>query len=110
MKIKEINWFVKLLTFGNVKGITLAPFGIYIQKDYLNWEWVINHENIHWKQQIEMLIIPFYLWYFIEWFIKLFIYGKRAYRNISFEREAYDNQFNPDYLKIRKQYSWIQQI
>jgi hypothetical protein len=38
----------------------------------------------------EMLYIPFYLWYGVEWLVKLFCKGN-AYRNISFEREAYDN-------------------
>jgi hypothetical protein len=38
----------------------------------------------------EILYIPFYLWYGVEWLIKLFYKGN-AYRNLSFEREAYDN-------------------
>jgi hypothetical protein len=38
----------------------------------------------------EMLYIPFYLWYGVEWLIKLLCKGN-AYRNLSFEREAYDN-------------------
>ena len=54
-----------------------------------------NHEKIHGKQQIELLIIPFYLIYFIEWLAK-------GYYNISFELEAYDNQNNEKYLKTRK--------
>jgi hypothetical protein len=29
-----------------------------------------------------------------------------AYRNISFEREAYANQRNLDYLNSRRPYSW----
>ena len=59
---------------------------------------------IHWKQQMEMLIIPFYVWYFIEWVIKLFKYGKKAYYNISFEREA--NQRS----EYRKPFAWIKYI
>ena len=68
---------------------------------------IINHEKIHWKQQMEMLIIFFYFWYLIEWFIRLFINGKAAYRSLSFEREAYDNDDNLEYLKTRKPYSWL---
>lgn len=57
----------------------------------------------------EMLYIPFYLQYVIEWLIKLFCKGN-AYRNISFEREAYDNQYNLDYTKTRKHYSWLKRL
>lgn len=49
----------------------------------------LNHEAIHTAQMKEMLYVGFYLWYVIEWLVKLFIYGEQAYRNISFEREAY---------------------
>jgi hypothetical protein len=49
---------------------------------------LINHESIHTEQMKEMLYVPFYLWYVIEWLIKLFGKGN-AYKNISFERESY---------------------
>ena len=39
---------------------------------------VINHESIHTLQMKEMLYIFFYLWYFIEWVIRLFINGKKV--------------------------------
>lgn len=58
----------------------------------------INHEQIHTEQMKEMLYVPFYLWYGVEWLVKLFCKGN-AYRNLSFEREAYSNQYNLDYLK-----------
>lgn len=44
-----------------------------------------------------MLFIFFFLWYFIEWTVKLFKYGvkdNKAYYNLSFEREAYINEHN----------------
>lgn len=118
LRLKKMNWFVKILTFGWASAITLAPFAIYFNKrtwnyqnDHINeWNRIVNHESIHWKQQLEMLIIPFYLWYFIEWIIKIFIYGKKAYVNLSFEREAYDNDDNLDYLKTRKHYAWVKYI
>lgn len=71
----------------------------------------LNHEAIHTAQMKELLYIGFYLWYVIEWFIKLFVYGrKEAYRNISFEQEAYEHQHDYDYLKKRKHYAWCQMI
>lgn len=65
-----------------------------------------NHEAIHTAQMKELLFVFFYLWYGIEWLVRLFQYRdrKEAYYNISFEREAYVNQSNPDYLKSRKHY------
>ena len=70
---------------------------------------LFNHESIHTAQMKEMLYIPFYLWYVIEWLIKLF--GKdSAYRSISFEREAYTNQDDLNYLKTRKHYCWIKRL
>ena len=57
----------------------------------------------------EMMYIPFYILYVVEWLIKLFCKGN-AYRNISFEREAYDNQYNLDYIKTRKHYNWIKRL
>lgn len=65
-----------------------------------------NHERIHTAQMRELLYLFFYLFYVIEWIVRLFQYRdrKEAYLNISFEREAYVNQSNTDYLKSRKDY------
>ena len=53
---------------------------------------------IHAQQQKELLIVGFYLVYIFEWVFK-------GYDNISFEKEANDNQENLDYLKSRKHYA-----
>lgn len=73
-------------------------------------KYVINHESIHTRQQLEMLFLPFYLFYVIEWLIKLCIYRNwnLAYRNISFEREAYRFGHDLTYLKHRKPFTWLQ--
>ena len=86
--IKRMNLFVRIITLGWADAITLAPFGIYIKKERLCSITIREHEAIHWRQQMEMFILPFYVWYLIEWIIKLFRYGKRAYYNLSFERAA----------------------
>ncbi|MBR8703498.1 hypothetical protein [Porphyromonas levii] len=65
----------------------------------------INHERIHTAQMKEMGYILFYVWYFIEWLVRLPFKGN-AYRNISFEREAYLHQSDLDYLNRRKHYAW----
>lgn len=68
-----------------------------------------NHESIHTAQMREMLYIFFYIWYVLEWMIRLFMKGN-AYRNILFEREAYDNQDNLKYLDERDNFSWCKYI
>ncbi len=70
----------------------------------------LNHEAIHTAQMRELLYIGFYIWYVVEWLVKLCIYGKQAYRNISFEREAYQYAGYEGYLSIRRPYKWIQLI
>lgn len=64
---------------------------------------LINHEKIHLRQQIEMLIIPFYVWYLIEYYIK-------GYYNVSFEKEAYTNEKNLTYLKKRRIFAFIRYL
>lgn len=90
------------------KGFTaINLFGIlFVRKDAVISEQTINHEKIHTAQMKEMLYFFFYLWYIIEWIIRLFMKGN-AYRNISFEREAYANQYNLNYLGDRKRYAWL---
>jgi len=110
MKIKKTTSFLKFFLGKDNIGITLAPFGIYIREDYIDDPITVNHEKIHWEQQMEMIIIPFYAWYILEWFCKTGIYGKLAYYMISFEREAYFNDSNLQYLNTRKKYSWLKLI
>lgn len=83
-------------------------FGIlFVRKGAVVGERMLRHERIHHEQAKEMLFVFFYLWYVIEWLVRLFIKGKRAYRNISFEREAYAKQRYPEYLSTRKHYKWL---
>jgi len=84
-------------------GFTFFPFVFLKSKDLKSNMVLLNHEEIHLKQQLEMLIVPFYLFYVIEFLFRLLQYRNwhKAYRNISFEREAYDNEFNLEYVKQR---------
>ena len=89
-------------------GITLFPF-IFLKKKDLKQDLIlINHEKIHLKQQKELLIIFFYLFYVLEWSIKMFTYKNSylTYQNLSFEREAYQNENNLSYLKNRKTWNF----
>ena len=93
-------------------GLTLYPF-IFIKRKDLRYNYeLINHEKIHLKQQQELLIVFFFLFYITEWFVKLIIYKNKhlAYRNLSFEREAYLNENNLYYLEKRKFWSFINNL
>ena len=68
-----------------------------------------NREAIHTKQMKELLYVPFYILYLLEWFYRLTQKGN-AYRNISFEKEAYDNENDMDYLDKREHFYWIEYI
>ena len=65
---------------------------------------VLNHEKIHTAQMQELGYILFYILYVLEWLYRL-TKGGNAYRNISFEREAYVNEENPQYLNTRKRWA-----
>ena len=62
----------------------------------------MNHERIHLRQQIELVVIPFYIWYSLEYFFRWIHYRnkRQAYLNISFEREAYKKKKDLKYITI----------
>ncbi len=98
--------------YKNYVGLSLWPF-IILKSDALKTDIVlINHEKIHLKQQLELLVVVFYVTYFIEWIIRslYFMNFYRGYRNISFEREAYDNEHNLNYSNERRPFSFIKYL
>ncbi len=98
----------KLLKNTKINGITLYPF-IFIRdpEDKQN-NVLINHEKIHLKQQSELLIIFFYIAYILEYYYHLIKLknGHQAYLAISFEREAYAQEHDLQYLRKRKLWSF----
>ena len=66
-----------------------------------------THEKIHFRQQLELLLIGFYLIYILEFLMKYLKLKDwdAAYQNMSFEREAFANETNLKYLKNRKCYA-----
>lgn len=73
---------------------------------------LLNHERIHLRQQAEFGIALFYIWYTVEYFVRRFQYGRHylAYRNISFEREAFAHEENLGYLENRRFWSFRQYL
>lgn len=98
---------IKNVPFRKIGGIALFPFVLVAQKRPSKR--IINHEKIHLRQQIEMLIIPFYIWYLLEWIFLFVKYRSwwKAYRRISFEEEAYANENNLEYLQKRKLWAFL---
>ena len=89
-------------------GLALFPF-VFIKFSVDKENMVfLYHEKIHLRQQLELLIVPFFIWYFIEYFVRVAQYKNAdlAYRNISFEREAYANESNLEFLKKRPFFSF----
>jgi len=93
-----------------VNGMAIFPF--LLVKHAKPSKVLINHERIHFRQQLETLIFPFYLGYLLEYFIGR-LRGKspnQAYMSISFEREAYANDSDLGYLKKRKIWAFWQYL
>lgn len=85
------------------RGLTIFPFVLLRSKNDLLDKTLLNHKKIHICQQLELLIIPFFVWYGLEFLIRLVILmnGKEAYRAICFEREAYQNDTDENYIGKR---------
>lgn len=83
-------------------------FGFILTCDKLSKE-ELNHELIHSAQAKELLYIPFYIWYVIEWVILCIKFrdGMKAYYQIRFEKEAYTHQNDLEYLRHRKHYCYM---
>lgn len=100
------------IPFKGFRAINL--FGIVIaRREYGKLpQRIIRHETIHSYQMLELLIVGFYLWYLLEWMIKLMAYrnGYLAYKNISFEREAYAHDEDPTYLKQRPHWNFLKYV
>ncbi len=93
----------------NFRGLAIYPFIFLRDKQLKENLKIINHEKIHLRQQLELLWIFFFLWYGIEFLIRWiqFKNPNAAYLNISFEKEAYANEIDLEYLKKRKLWSFI---
>ncbi len=103
------NWICDLASKINgfkVDGIEFIPFIIILRKGVsLSLK---NHETIHFYQMMECYIIFYYIIYAINYAILRFkgVDHINAYKNIVFEKEAYNNQNKKNYLKTRKLWSW----
>ena len=74
--------FFEIILRMKIAGLAFFPF-IIVPTSTAVTERLLNHERIHLRQQLEMLIIFFYIVYLYEYYTK-------GYYNISFEKEAYE--------------------
>lgn len=105
--------YTKHFPSGNYHGINL--FGtIFVQKRWgVMDRHELNHEFIHTMQQWEMTYPLFYLWYGIEYLVRLLQHRfdtHKAYYSISFEREAYANEHNLSYPRHRRPFAWLRYL
>ena len=93
----------------NFDAIAIWPFIVLRSQSLKDIPEFMNHERIHLRQQIELLVIPFYIWYAIEFVLRLIRLNDRrkAYYAISFEREAYAQEANLEYLQTRRFWNFI---
>lgn len=102
-------FYSKYIPFKGFRAINLFGF-IFVRKEFsFLTRQQLNHEAIHTRQIQEMLFIGFYIWYLLEWLIRWAQTGNRriAYENISFEREAYENDNNFEFLRNRPFWNFI---
>ena len=94
------------------RGLAFFPFVFVKYRLDKQNKFFVNHERIHLRQQLELLIIPFFIWYVLEFCLRWIQYKHfdLGYRNISFEREAYANEKDLDYLKQRSFFTFLKYI
>jgi hypothetical protein len=104
-----IELVFKYLIPKGFRGFAIFPFVFLSDKKDKSQKVLMNHEKIHIWQQLELLVVFFFIWYGIEFLIRLIQYKNRreAYYNISFEKEAYTNEKNLDYLKQRSFWNFL---
>lgn len=98
--------------FDKFSGCAVWPFIFLKSADLKNDKVFVNHEKIHLRQQLELLIVPFYIWYALEFCVHLIRLKSKdkAYRAIIFEREAYSNQSDLTYLKERSFWAFLKWV
>lgn len=94
------------------RAIALFPFIIFRSEEE-KVPWLINHEKIHFRQQLETAFIGFIVWSLLETLYARLILKKslqESYLYRSSEQEAYRNQHNLSYLENRPfwaQYTYV---
>lgn len=103
------NRFSNLILSRGFVAVTVWPL-VFVRTDEPVTPQLLRHERIHGRQQLEMLWLFFFLWYGIEWVVRLCQDRRTAYRKLSFEQEAYANEADPGYFAIRRPFRWMRYL
>lgn len=109
-----IVWRQNLVPLRGYAAMAVFPL-VLVRKDWWDGaseaerEVVLRHERIHCWQQVETLLVLFWLLYGVFYVVNLIRYRnhKEAYRNVAFEREAYGHQDDEGYAKHKPFWGWI---
>jgi hypothetical protein len=125
-----IKIFSNIIPFEGFLAMTVWPV-VFVRKELRQKynDTVDRHENIHAEQQKEVLMVamvltlataawtdswlsllwlPLYFYiYFTEWLLRSIFSKEDAYLDISFEKEAYKHEYDPDYLPQRIPFAWL---
>lgn len=131
------NWLAKvLLCMSSCHTITVGPFVLSRRKEERVTQETRNHEFTHVRQWAELAVasglfvwvlmlsfdlsawwlalsgLAFYIWYGLEWLVRLVHLGDagKAYEAVSFEREAYGNEGDPEYLGNSSYFAWVKYL
>jgi len=130
-KIFTNSWLAKAVLWAGYHTITIGPFVFSERRDLE--QYIINHECTHARQWIEATVlsgiviwllmllfnlsawwmllsaVAFYLWYGVEWLVKYIILRdeNKAYKAVSFEREATLAEDDCNYLENSHYFAWI---
>ena len=68
-----------------------------------------RHETIHFQQCLELLFVGAMMVYAYDWLKGCWKHKNRkeAYYRTRAEQEAYDNEYDKDYLQNRKRWEWL---
>ena len=99
IRSNKLTRLFEIMLGQRIRALAFYPF-IIVPSSTLIDKILINHEKIHLRQQLEMLIIPFYICYIIA-------LRRKGYMEISFEKEAFANESNMQYLKTRRMWSFL---
>lgn len=104
MKVIQNKWADRIIARG-FAAVTVWPF-VFVRTDTTVTRQLLTHEQIHARQQLELLWVLFFVWYGLEWLVRYCIDRRSAYRSVSFEQEAYRNDWNSDYPAERPLFAW----
>jgi hypothetical protein len=106
----KFRGYLVQISFLWVDGMAIFPFIFSRRKT--PGSIFLNHECIHLRQQLEMGLVLFYICYLVEYLMGLirFVDHRKAYLNISFEREAYRNEADMKYLRDRRVWAFVKYI